>query len=66
MLRLTSALVLLCWYANVCPSVGNPVGTRCTMKGGTPTCVCKTPNGTIDLTKIANFDGSRRYVKTRW
>ena len=50
-------MVLLC----LCPlSSGQPNGTKCEGVEGAPTCVCKTPHGVIDLTKIASFDGTPR------
>ena len=59
---LVLVLLLCSLYAGVSPAVGDPDGTRCEPVEGAPSCVCKTPTGgVIDLTKIANFDGTPRY-----
>ena len=34
---------------------------RCTPPKGRPSCVCETDKGLIDLTSIANTDGTPRY-----
>ena len=41
-----------------------PTGTRCPTapKRYTETCVCDAPSGIIDLTTIANYDGTPRLV----
>ena len=36
--------------------------TQCTPVSGQPGCVCDHPDGRIDLTKIANNDGTPRYI----
>ena len=35
-------------------------GTRCTPVPDRPSCVCNSPDGIIDLTKIASSDGTPR------
>ena len=60
MARYVLYLALLC-LAEVNNSVEDPTGTRCRQIEGSPSCVCKTPTGeTIDLTKLANSDGTPR------
>ena len=52
-------LVLLCLCA--ASSTANPDGTRCEPEKGAPTCVCNYKHrGTINLTKLANMDGTPR------
>ena len=51
-------LVLLCLCAG---STGDPGGFKCEEVVRAPTCVCRTPQGIIDLTKIASFNGTPRY-----
>lgn len=46
---------------HACPSGHLPVD-KCEAVEGAPSCVCKTPDGVIDLTKIASYDGTPRYV----
>lgn len=61
MSRLALSLFLVGWYAVVPPSAGNPTGTKCEAVEGAPSCVCKSPKGVVNLTKVANFDGTPRY-----
>lgn len=46
---------------HACPRDNPDNSTRCKAINGAPKCVCKHPDGIIDLTKIANFDGMPRY-----
>jgi hypothetical protein len=57
---LTSVCALLLSLVGVCDSVGDPGGIKCEGVEGAPSCVCKTSNGTIDLTKIVSFNGTPR------
>ena len=53
-------LVLLCLCA-VSSTAYDPDGTRCEPEKGAPTCVCNyQQHGTVDLTKLANMDGTPR------
>ena len=53
---LTSLLFLSC----VAWLVRAQAGTQCTPIVGQPGCVCRHPDGIIDLTKIANTNGTPR------
>ena len=66
MSKFSLSLFLLCWCAVVSPSAGDPTGTKCEAVEGAPSCVCRSPRGVIDLTKIASFDGTPRYLTGQW
>lgn len=55
------ALVCLhcCCFLDLVAAV--PTGTKCSAEVGSPTCVCETPDGVVDLTGLASTDGSPRY-----
>ena len=62
MSKLAAYIVLLCCGAQMNLSMGDPLSARCEAVEGAPTCVCKMPSGVIDLTKIASYEGTPRYV----
>lgn len=57
-----SFVILLYLYAKVYLSTpaGAPSGTRCQQVRGAPSCVCTSPSGLIDLTKVASYNGTPR------
>ena len=57
MLVFSGVLVLL--FALVVPSLSQ-TGTPCPPVPGKPSCVCKSDKGIIDLTSLANTDGTAR------
>lgn len=56
---LTSAALIFVqfqWQPAIVVAV--PTGTQCSPpEGRSETCVCQTPDGVIDLTGLANYDG---------
>ncbi len=48
---------------HACPSDVPPEPSdKCQPVDDAPSCVCRTPNGVIDLTKIASYKGTPRYL----
>lgn len=49
---------------HACPAGGMPTPEpiyKCEAVGGAPSCVCRMPDGVIDLTKLAFYNSTARY-----
>lgn len=59
LLEAMSVLLGVLLLTGVYPTLGDPGGDQC-KEAGSLGCVCRSPKGLIDLTPIANLDGTPR------